>query len=477
MHPTTSNTLQSVSIPALIIGLIVIELCASRCVPALPPQCGPECTLLPVIFGTSPATSPGTITVNPTSGLTTNESGGTASFTIVLDSEPTANVSIALSSSATGEGLPSPTTTSFTPTTWNIPQTITVTGVNDAAVDGNQNYLIATAPAVSGDPRYSGVDAADVSLMNQDNDSPNVLITQSGGTTTSTEGGAGDSYTIVLATQPTANVTVTVTPDAQVTANASAAPVPLTFTTGACPGPGNWCTAQTVTVAAVDDATVEGAHNGVFSHVAASGDAAYNGIAIGNVSTAITDNDANPRIFVTAATHDGGFDTNATLSGGSFTATNSDGNGVPEADNFCDTDANNPSPGTGAFRALIVDNVNRIASLTGNAGDGQANWVLAANRSYVRIDGTTPIFTTNANRIFVFGALTNSTGTAAIDYWTGLNPDWTTSARHCTNWTVNAGGPNQGEKARANVTDDTALSGASGNRQCNQVYHLLCVEQ
>ena len=38
------------------------------------------------------------ITVTPTSGLTTTEAGGTATFTVVLDAQPTADVTIGLSS-------------------------------------------------------------------------------------------------------------------------------------------------------------------------------------------------------------------------------------------------------------------------------------------------------------------------------------------------------------------------------------------
>ena len=41
---------------------------------------------------------------DPTSGLTTTESGGTDTFTVVLDSQPTADVSIGVRSSDTGEG-------------------------------------------------------------------------------------------------------------------------------------------------------------------------------------------------------------------------------------------------------------------------------------------------------------------------------------------------------------------------------------
>ena len=42
--------------------------------------------------------------MTPTPGLTTTEAGGTATFTVVLNTQPTADVTIALSSSDTTEG-------------------------------------------------------------------------------------------------------------------------------------------------------------------------------------------------------------------------------------------------------------------------------------------------------------------------------------------------------------------------------------
>ncbi|MFN7982693.1 MAG: hypothetical protein U0Q11_12610 [Vicinamibacterales bacterium] len=77
------------------------------------------------------------ITVTPTSGLTTTEAGGIATFTMVLTSQPTANVTpIGLSSSNTAEGTVSPSSVTFTSGNWNTPQTVTVTGVDDFLVDG-----------------------------------------------------------------------------------------------------------------------------------------------------------------------------------------------------------------------------------------------------------------------------------------------------------------------------------------------------
>src|SRR5678815_4381697 len=112
------------------------------------------------------------ITVSPISGPTT-EAGGTATFTVVLNSQPTADVTIALSSSDTTEGTVLPATLTFTTVNWNVAQTMTVTGVDDALDDGNVTYTIVTAPATSTDVTYNGVNASDVTVINTDN----VLIT------------------------------------------------------------------------------------------------------------------------------------------------------------------------------------------------------------------------------------------------------------------------------------------------------------
>ena len=58
------------------------------------------------------------ITVSPTSGLVTTEAGGKATFTVVLDSQPTANVTIPISSSDASEGVVNPASLTFTPADW-----------------------------------------------------------------------------------------------------------------------------------------------------------------------------------------------------------------------------------------------------------------------------------------------------------------------------------------------------------------------
>ena len=110
------------------------------------------------------------ITVNPTSGLVTTEAGDTATFTVVLNTQPTSTVTIDLSSDDTSEGTVSPASLTFTTGNWSIAQTVTVTGVDDNIDEGNQSYTIVTAAATSSDQSYSGLNATDVSVTNTDND-------------------------------------------------------------------------------------------------------------------------------------------------------------------------------------------------------------------------------------------------------------------------------------------------------------------
>ena len=106
------------------------------------------------------------ITVGPISGHTT-EDGGLATFTVVLTSEPVAEVAISLNSSNILEGIVSPDQLSFDNTDWNLAKTVTVTGVGDDLCDGDQSFVIITAPASSTDLKYAGMDPIDVDVVNE----------------------------------------------------------------------------------------------------------------------------------------------------------------------------------------------------------------------------------------------------------------------------------------------------------------------
>ncbi len=115
--------------------------------------------------------NPAGIYVGSITGDTT-ESGGWATFRVMLDSQPAATVTIGISSTDPGEGVADVSELTFTNADWDMPQIVTVTGIDDLLVDGDIGYTIVLAPASSSDPAYNGLDAADVAVVNLDDDVP-----------------------------------------------------------------------------------------------------------------------------------------------------------------------------------------------------------------------------------------------------------------------------------------------------------------
>ena len=108
------------------------------------------------------------ITITPASGLVTDESGASDTFSVVLTSQPLADVVIDLNSSNMAEGTLSANSLTFTPGNWNIPQLVTVTGVNDLPNDGDIAYQAIAAPAASADSNYNGLASGAVDITNLD---------------------------------------------------------------------------------------------------------------------------------------------------------------------------------------------------------------------------------------------------------------------------------------------------------------------
>ncbi|MBF0352011.1 MAG: hypothetical protein HQM11_13340, partial [SAR324 cluster bacterium] len=104
-----------------------------------------------------------------TTDATTTEAGDTGTFTVKLNSQPTADVTINITSGDTTEGTVSPATLTFTSANYAAPQTVTITGVNDYVADGNIAYSV-TLSASSSDSNYQGIAISSVSLTNTDDD-------------------------------------------------------------------------------------------------------------------------------------------------------------------------------------------------------------------------------------------------------------------------------------------------------------------
>jgi len=212
-------------------------------------------------------------------------SGSEASTTIVT---VTATASSAVTSdqtvsiSVTGSGITggdySLSNNTITLLSGSTTGSVTFTIVDDNLIEGTETATLTISAPSSGLVLGTTL-TQDITIT--DNDLASVVITPTGGGNAVSESGTTDTYTVTLSSSPSADVTITGTPNAQV----GISPSELTFTNS------NWNTPQTVTISAIDDNVVEGAHSGSISYAVTSSDLAYNGISITPLSVSVTDND------------------------------------------------------------------------------------------------------------------------------------------------------------------------------------------
>ena len=199
-----------------------------------------------------------TVADNDSPGVTISRSelifdeGGSGSYTVVLNTLPTGNVTVTPSISPLGVAtLSPPRPLTFTPANWNSPQTVTVTGRPDDEIDSPGDDPTATiSHAVSG---YGSVtNAWDVEVTVRDDDVAKVNISK---TILTIPAGGTRSYDVWLNSQPThptedVKVTPLAPPGNLVELKLPGDKDHLVFTRGA---DGNWRTRQTVYVSLPSD--------------------------------------------------------------------------------------------------------------------------------------------------------------------------------------------------------------------------------
>ena len=207
------------------------------------------------------------------------EEGRRQNYTIELDSEPTSDVTVTVDLPANAGFTVNPGTITFTPQTWG-PKYVYVRGNQDDDAADEAPATIAHT-VISSDTLYSGATAGSVSVTITDDETAAVTISES---TLGIEEGATVTYTVVLDTAPTGDVTVTIggATDNDLALDKTS----LTFTTT------DWDTPQTVTVTAeqdddaVDEPVVNLTHN-----VSSTVDNAYDGTIVDSVSVTVIDDD------------------------------------------------------------------------------------------------------------------------------------------------------------------------------------------
>ncbi|MBM9589729.1 hypothetical protein JWG41_04690, partial [Leptospira sp. 201903075] len=245
---------------------------------------------LPVLLVVNTDDESSGVAASPSLGLITSETGETGTIAYVLQTRPMRDVIIRnFVSNDTTEATVAAVELVFTPNNWDVPQRVTVTGVDDFSVD-NSTFQISADPTISDDPAYLGKVVPVITGTNVDDDVAGFTVVNLSGLTT-TEAGGAVSFAVVMNTLPTSSVTIPSivgTPSTEGTASPSS----LTFL------PGTWFTPQIVTVTGVDDFIVDGPRTvSVVSGAATSADTDYNGLA-GPVFPSITNTDNDVPGFV-----------------------------------------------------------------------------------------------------------------------------------------------------------------------------------
>ncbi|MGH7143887.1 MAG: beta strand repeat-containing protein, partial [Planctomycetota bacterium] len=221
-----------------------------------------------------PTTTP--LVLAQTNGSTeVSEAGTTDQYSLALGFQPQSDVTVMIAPD--GELRTDQSSLVFTSANWNVPQTVTVSAVNDFLVNGTRVRNIVNT-AYSNDFLFDGATVT-LPVTIDDNDVAGVQLVQSGGSTDVTVGGNTDSYTLVLTAEPNADVTITATPDQYVTLS----PLQVTFTAL------NWNLPQTITVTAVED-NIAGTYTSTITHVVTSADPHFSGLLVPNVVANVTGN-------------------------------------------------------------------------------------------------------------------------------------------------------------------------------------------
>ena len=197
-----------------------------------------------------PITDPAGVTVSPTALTVTEEDPTGASYTVVLDSQPTANVTITIGGQGAADITATPTPLTFTTTNWATAQTVTVTAANDTDTVADSHSL--THSAASSDTDYSSIPIANVGVTVNDNDSAIPALSFDSINITVDEDDSQATLSVLLSQTSTATVTV----DYATSDGSALAGGDYTATSGTLTfAPGE--TVKAITVPILDDAAYE----------------------------------------------------------------------------------------------------------------------------------------------------------------------------------------------------------------------------
>jgi len=176
----------------------------------------------------------------------TLDEGDSTSYTVVLKKQPSVDVTVTMEPAIVdlGAGYGTAITRTFTPADWDVPQTVTVTTLEDSIVTGTLIDQVLVGVDPNTDPNYTLTDDIYITVVE---DEQGLVLAGADSLVVSEEGATSDTFTVNLGVMPDGTATIDITANSQVTVS----PAQLTFTTS------DYMTPQTVTVTAVDDTNIE----------------------------------------------------------------------------------------------------------------------------------------------------------------------------------------------------------------------------
>ena len=219
-------------------------------------------------------------------GFAVIEDGGSISLFVTLSETSLQTVTVDYATSngtaTAGEDYTAASgTLSFAPGDISEPITLTIT--NDKVDEANETFNVTLSDPTNGTV-VSGLETGLVTIM--DDDTAGVTVNP---TSLSIDEGDNASYTVVLDTKPTGDVTVTI--GGISATDLSVDDSSLTFTAL------NWSSQQTVTVSAAEDTDAADETATITHTVSSTGDGNYDGASADDVDVSITDDD-DPQVSV-----------------------------------------------------------------------------------------------------------------------------------------------------------------------------------
>ena len=215
------------------------------------------------------------------------------SFAITLPTKPTAPVTVHITVSDDTEIGVDVTEVTITPENWDKPHIVTVSGVPDGILDGDQVSSI-TLTTESEDPDYHGLTNDTTRITTVDDDTAALQIDST--SETFSENGGSSTFRFQLTSRPQAPVTVVLS-SSDPTALAVTEPTTITIL------PEDWDKTVTVNITTVDDTVADGTQNAQIDIALTSDDPNYNGVTGSTAVYSIVD-DEHPGIVLAATTNE-----------------------------------------------------------------------------------------------------------------------------------------------------------------------------